>query len=79
MLSYCSKRFISFIQKTNAKKKWQASRYFIQAGGSLTGAKKQQKAQEHKQLQESFWQPQRPSRYSNCNQEGYNWLKYPNK
>jgi len=33
------------------KRKRQASRYFIQAGGSLTGAEEQQKAQEHKQLQ----------------------------
>jgi len=35
------------------KRKQQASRYFIQAGGSLTGAEEQQKAQEHEQLQES--------------------------
>ena len=40
-------------ENQHQKRKQQASRYFIQAGGSLTGAEEQQKAQEHEQLQES--------------------------
>jgi len=36
------------------KRKWEASRYFIATGGSLTDAEGQQKAQEHEeQLQKS--------------------------
>jgi len=40
--------------KSVSKKKQETSRYFIATNSSLTGAKEQQKAQEHKkQLQES--------------------------
>ncbi|KKA21527.1 hypothetical protein T310_4444 [Rasamsonia emersonii CBS 393.64] len=44
------------------KRKREAPRYFIQAGGSLTGAEGQQKARELEQLQESSQQPWRPPR-----------------
>jgi len=40
-------------ENQHQKRKQQASKYFIQAGGSLTDAKEQQKAQEHEQLQKS--------------------------
>ena len=56
------------------------TRAFIQDGGSLTGGDGLQRLQEREALQEpSSSRCRRPARCSNCNKEGHNRLKCPNR
>ena len=53
---------------------------FIQDGGSLTGGDGLQRLQEREVLQEPLSSRcRRPPRCSNCNKEGHNRLKCPNR
>ena len=58
------------------------TRAFIQDGGSLTGADGLQRMEEREAAEAIIEQPsrsRRPARCSNCNQEGHNRLKCPNR
>lgn len=64
------------------KNKKKASRYFIQDGGSLTGQEGYEKGQEKESellAQQSTSKSRRPPCCSNCNKEGHNRLKCPDR
>ena len=71
------------MENQHQKQRRAAPRAFIQAGGSLTGAKGLQKAQEQEAIVEEAYHPvsrqRKPPTCSTCGKIGHNRLKCPEK
>jgi membrane-bound lytic murein transglycosylase MltF len=70
------------MENQRQKKKKQVPRYFIQEEGSLTveeALRKVKEREEAESLTASSSRARRPPRCSNCNMEGHNRTKCPNK
>ncbi|ODM14636.1 hypothetical protein SI65_09981 [Aspergillus cristatus] len=71
------------VENRHQKQRRAAPRAFIQAGGSLTGAKGLQKAQEQEAIVEEAYHPvsrrRKPPTCSTCGKIGHNRLKCPEK
>ena len=71
------------MENQHQRRRRAAPRVFIQAGGSLTGAKGLQKAQEQEAIVEEARRPvsrlRKPPTCSTCGKMGHNRLKCPEK